>query len=198
MKKLTLIAAIFCLTTTANSQSYINAFVDQHVSCYGNHDGRIQCGGDNENYYFKLKGRKVTRYAASEFNNLAPGTYTITAYTIPQAFNVPTTSYLYLDTQIVLKVTTPKKLSIRFLRLSPNKGKSNGVLEAIIKGGTCELQPYLTTWSRIDVTPNILLNPVENFITYVPNITSGTYQLTIEDDRGCFLTKEYILKEKKN
>lgn len=186
MKKLILIAVLFCSKLQAQDTRCLTAYVDQEISCYGNNDGYIQANYSEPGATFTLKGYKFSQTNTSgTFQGLKAGTYTVKVN----------------NASIVLTVTQPKPLSIKFKFKRPTASGSvnvpngeiinneDGSIEATLSGGTAELQPYLTFWHK----DGILLNPEENYLTNLEGLSAGTYSLTIEDDRGCFLTKELKL-----
>lgn len=164
-----------CNQAKAQDTRCLTAYVDQDVSCYGNNDGYIQACYSEPGATFTLKGYKFSQTNTSgTFQGLKPGIYTVKVN----------------NASIVLTVTQPKKLGIKFKVVKPkNNPLMPGSIEATLSGGTAELQPYLTFWHK----DGILLNPEENYKTFMEGLSAGNYSLTIEDDRGCFLTKEVKL-----
>lgn len=196
MKKLlSLIIIIMMSTLCAKSQTFtLNAYLDQEVSCKGNNDGSIEADcSPSGSYTYKLTRTSV--YADSivnssngcRFQGLKPGTYKLVA-----------TSATGVKKTTTIKVTEPGLLKIKFaVDAAPTTNTStDGALVIDITGGTAILQPYLVTWMKGGVQVNDPLT--NNFATYLDGLSIGLYTVTIEDDHGCFLTKSYTLRKKKN
>jgi hypothetical protein len=181
MKKLLLIAVLFCSQVQAQDTRCLTAYVDQHISCNGNNDGYIQANYSEPNSVYTIKGYKFADTNTSgTFQGLKPGNYTVKVN----------------NASISLTVTQPKPLAIKFKVVKPTQtpapfgttpiDNEDGSIDATITGGVAENQPHLTFWHR----DGVLLNPEENYKTFMEGVSAGTYSLTVEDDQGCFLTKE--------
>ncbi len=186
MKKIILIAVLFCSQVQAQDTRCLTAYVDQHISCNGNNDGYIQANYSEPNATYTLKGYKFSQTNTSgTFQGLKQGNYTVKVN----------------NASISLTVTQPKALAIKFKVVKPTRtpptnvpvpfgttpiDNEDGSIDVTITGGTANLQPYLTFWHK----DGVLLNPEENYKTFMEGVSAGTYTLTVEDDQGCFLTKE--------
>lgn len=166
----------------------LNAYVDQHISCNGNADGYIQADVTPTGNYeitCKKSGKPAISNPSGYFKPLIPGTYKVVAKDLNTGETLSTK----------LKVTQPAKLKVKFV-VETNPTTSNltgGALSLIITGGAPIVQPYLVTWKNsAGVTLNSEMN---NFATYLDNLSADTYSVTIEDDNGCFLTKSFKLKK---
>ena len=164
----------------------LNAYIDQHISCYGNADGYIQAEcTPSGNYEFTLKRNKQPDIVnnTGTFKPLKPGTYKVYAVNTDDGEEMVSSK---------LKVTQPLKLKVKFEFISsPEIIDGVGTVQANITGGSPLLQPYLVTWK--DVNGNIMNDLLTNNFATVMDLPAGKYSVTIEDDNGCFLTKSFKL-----
>lgn len=197
MKKTIIAILLIGFTMGAHSQHFTTtAYVDQDVSCYGNHDGYIQVNNEparEDGYLFYCKKDRDTIVNKSgTFNHLAPGTYKVWVESMDGEHGP----------YFTLKVLTPKVLNVKFKPYKyPTIADPLGDLGIDITGGTQILQPYLVTWyqyiDKSKALTRILSSDENNMATYMPGVTAGNYKVIIEDDRGCFKTKDYLLRNKK-
>mgnify|MGYP003345403725 FL=1 len=188
MRKIILLLLLTTTQLLANSQDFkFNAFLDQEVSCKGNNDGSIQatCTPEGDYKYVISKKGFTDSNPSGFFRGLKPGTYKVSATNgkVTKKMNV--------------KVTEPKALTIKFVvEKYPTSQDDGGILTVNVSGGTQDLQPYLITWVN---SQGVTINsePGQNFSLSESNLPPDTYEVTIEDDHGCFLTKSYKLKKKK-
>ena len=195
MKKTILILSLMLVALFSNSQNLANfdmiALVDQQISCRGNNDGfiTVECypASVSYDYYLKL-GKDTIHNTNGQFHNLRNGTYKVW---VVNPMGVTKTATLKMD--------FVRKLTIDFMpQFYPKKtplNDSSGVLSINITGGTALLQPYLATWTDKNGT---ILNDLltNNYATTIENLPAGKYTVVVEDDRGCFATKSYLLKRK--
>ena len=80
----------------------------------------------------------------------------------------------------IIEVTEPEVLRIANVNVNQSKcyDDRNGAIELEIEGGT---KPFLYQWSTGATTKNLI------------GITSGDYELTVTDARGCEITASYTL-----
>ena len=188
IRKVMLLVLITMSQFVGKSQDFkLNAILDQEVSCKGNKDGSIQssCIPDGNYKYTISKSTFTQTNNSGIFRDLVPGVYKITATNgkVTKKMNV--------------KVTEPKALTIKFVvEKYPTSQDDGGILTVNVSGGTQDLQPYLVTWVN---SQGVTINsePGQNFSLSESNLPPDTYEVTIEDDHGCFLTKSYKLKKKK-
>ena len=69
---------------------------------------------------------------------------------------------------------------------------NDGALSVSVTGGTNYLQGDLTWWtnSNWDTINDMLTN---NFALFLSNLPADQYQVTVEDDNGCFASSSYVL-----
>ncbi len=207
MKKIILTLFIFVTSfLVINAQVTPNvvnltAYVDQTVSCYGNNDGRIEAtayptlpvvGGSNV-YYGNTYTYTLTNILTLEtytsvqmgvFTHLPPGLYSVQA-----ADSMNNVSNVVSG----LMVTQPAPLAVEWIvEQYPSTYTSyDGILTANITGGTADIQPYLTWWTEGwtgDTINNVYTN---NFAVTLDSLNQQVYQISIEDDNGCFLISEF-------
>jgi len=186
MKKTIFGILLFCLPIVVNAQLFTSeAFVDQHISCYGNNDGFIQIRNtppDDLTYlYYAKNGRDTIINTRGEFLHLKPGTYKVWS----------TNGVGQKGPNFTLTVLSPKALTAKFVTYKrPTMDDPFGDLSVEITGGTANLQPYLVSWYY----ESTLINPVENMKLDMINLPAGKYMVVIEDDRGCFLNRSFLFR----
>jgi hypothetical protein len=187
MKKI-LLALTLLIPVISQAQEFtFNSYVDQEVSCFGNNDGTIQSEASPVGKYMYSISRGTTFKDSNNsgtFYKLEPGTYKSCA------------SNGKVRKCVSLKVTQPKKLEINFVvNRYPTPSYNNGSLRVDLKGGTTDIQPYLVTWKNSSC--KIMNNEDQMYSVELDTLPADSYMITIEDDRGCFLTRSYDLLMKK-
>ena len=187
MRKI-LLSLILLIPTLSQAQEFnFKSYVDQDVSCFGNNDGTIQSEATPVGKYMYSISRGTTfkdSNTSGTFYKLEPGTYKSCV------------SDGKTKKCVSLKVTQPKKLEITFfVDRYPTPGDNTGTLRVNLKGGTTDIQPYLVTWKNSSC--KIMNSDDQMYALELDRLPVDSYIVTIEDDRGCFLTRSYDLIMKK-
>lgn len=112
MKKLTLIAVLFCSQVQAQDTRCLTAYVDQHISCNGNNDGYIQANY-TEPATYTLKGYKFSQTnTTGTFQGLKQGNYTVKVN----------------NASISLRVEQPAPLGVKFKAVKPTRTPPSNVI----------------------------------------------------------------------
>lgn len=187
MRKILLALALLIPVLSQAQEFTFNSYVDQEVSCFGNNDGTIQSEASPVGNYMYSISRGTTFKDSNNsgtFYKLEPGTYKSCG------------SNGKIKKCVTLKVTQPKKLDINFIvNKYPTINDNNGILAVELKGGTTEIQPYLVTWKNSSC--KIMNSEDQMYPIEMDKLPADSYIVTIEDDRGCFLTRSYDLLLKK-
>ena len=130
------------------------------VNCFGGTNGsvNITVSGGTTNYSFLWSNGAVTE----DLSSVATGTYTVT---VTDANNC-TISNSYT-------VTQPTALTVSVSTTSGSCNLANGSASAVVSGGT---PTYSYLWNTGAVTSSI------------SNLLSGTYTVTVTDNKGCTAT----------
>lgn len=157
---------------------------DQPVSCHGNNDASIQATANPSiNVVYSLTGPSgPASNMTGFFDNLAPGTYTVSS------------SDGSCSTQATITLLEPDSLDISFITDSTVSCYGNdGALSVNITGGTNVLQGYLTWWTNAagDTLNDVLTN---NFALSLSGLTAGNYNVAVEDDHGCFYSESTAIQ----
>ena len=206
MKKLLIALFILLGSMNINAQVIPNAvnltaYVDQPVSCNGNNDGTIQAtayptlpllGGQNLYYgntytYTLTNVLTLQTYTSAQmgtFTQLPPGTYSVQA-----ADNQGNVSNVVTG----LMVTEPDPIAVEWIveQYPSTFTASDGILTANITGGTNILQGYLTWWTEGWTGDTINDVYTNNFALTMTGLSQQVYQVSIEDDNGCFYISEF-------
>ena len=159
---------LLLISFSMNAQTLTGGKVD--ISCNGNNDGYIGVTSYPFTQCLYKCTNGVTKYCNTSggFYNLTAGTWIVSA----KGYN-----------------------SISFTIEEPPTWEANVVIEdscsvwLSISGGTAIIQPYVTTWKR-----NGVLLPFDVYSTYETNLLNGNYEVTIEDDRGCMITRLFTIQ----
>lgn len=205
MKRILIILLVlFGLTSNAQvipNTVNLTAYVDQTVSCYGNNDGTIQATAYPNTLLLYTTGLYYgNTYTYTLTNVLTMQTYT-SLYTglfrllSPGTYNVQAVDAQGNISNVVsgLMITEPDPIQVEwFVEQYPsNVLASDGILTANITGGTTNAQPYLTWWTEGwtgDTINDVLTN---NFALTMTGLSQQVYQVSIEDDHGCFYISEF-------
>lgn len=185
------ILILLILSNNLNAQSFTTtAYIDQQISCHGNNDGYISISAYlkpptiNAQFIYSLTSQDTSIYKTNGmFLNLSPNEYTVCA-TLNNESNCHVLNIIEPDSIIIIPNT----------EIPVSCHQNNGAISIEITGGTTNLQYYGITWKGSN--GNIINNPTEYFSTYEDNLSNDIYNITVEDDRGCFAEINYtILKE---
>ena len=167
-----------------DNSNYPNSFIlsvveEVPISCYGTNDAGLQA--------------TVT----------PAGTYTYTCYHPTMPSNSNTTGYfglLEVGTHTVIATDGSNSVSETITFINPDPldivfttdtmvscHGNDGTLSISISGGTTIVQPYLTWWTNT-ANPGVYLNNIVtiDYANSLSNLPAGNYNVTIEDDHGCF------------
>lgn len=101
--------------------------------------------------------------------------------TLPGDYNVTVLDANGCEAQANISLIAPPSLATSVTTVNPTCfGGNDGSISISVTGGTA---PYTYLWSTNDTTASIT------------NLTSGNYQLTITDAKGCELTETYVLED---
>ena len=140
--------------------------VAEDVTCNGNADGSIDlsvAGGIAPYTYLWSNGETT-----EDLSSLVPGTY---AVTITDSNACATTETYTISEPLTLAINHVKSDVTCF-------GSDNGSIDVTISGGNL---PYSYAWSTGASTEDI------------SNLSGGTYQLTVTDNKGCQVTKDITI-----
>lgn len=185
------ILILLLFSINSYSQSFTTtASIDQQISCHGNKDGYINIKAYptsliiNPEFIYSLSSQDTIMYNMhGSFFNLSANEYTVCAI-----LNNDSSCH-------TLTIIEPDSIVIRANTESPVIcGENNGAISIEITGGTTDLQSYVVTWKGS--AGNIINDATEYFSMFEDNLSNDTYNITVEDDRGCFAQINYaILKE---
>lgn len=197
MKKVLITLFILMMGITSFAQhtpATVYAYVDQIISCNGNHDGYIQAAlpfnhPEYDHLKFQLTDSATNTVIINGhggFFGLDKGIYTLTTFADGYTFNTVTG----------LEVLEPEPLAVEWfvMKRPAASTDSTGILGISVTGGTQELQPYLVTWIN-GWTAERLNDELNNFATSLEDLPYGTYQVEIEDDHGCYFISEFYFTE---
>ena len=129
------------------------------LECYNDNSGAVSLvvnGGATPYFYNWSNGSQ-----AGNLNNVAAGTYDVTV----------TDSNGCTD-QATATVSQPDELTASVVGTDVDcNGNMNGAANLTVDGGTT---PYLYSWSNSETTEDLT------------GLSGGTYDVTVEDDHGCF------------
>ncbi|MEX2483206.1 MAG: FG-GAP-like repeat-containing protein [Brumimicrobium sp.] len=141
----------------------------QDISCFGSNDGMIELDfGSNmpDTSFYDLTWS--TGDTSSTISSLSSGNY----------------SYYYLDSNgcgdtVDFFIDEPYPIDLQYL-ISHEVEGGDGSIQILLNGGTA---PYTTYLNGVEEQP-----PFEN-------LSSGIYELIVEDDNGCTITQEFVIEE---
>lgn len=157
------------VTIEAATEITISVVEQQNTSC-GEQNGmfRIVADGGQAPYSYNIGNGNVT---TTEFNGLAPGSYTIT---ITDANGCTNTRTIVLENSIALSAAIKNVVDVAC-------GQSNGSFTVEPSGGNA---PY-----KYDIGNGLTSTPTFN------NLTVGTYTVTVTDNSGCTTTEEVSIEQ---
>ncbi len=150
-------------------------------TCYKYNDAQISVvviGGYGK-YSYAWSKEGDTQFSRpntdSTIEKLEPGKYTVTVSDEGGA----------IITSDIFDITEPDLLEIKEENVIPVVcfGESSGTIDVSIVGGT---PPYTIVWNNGETTQDI------------QNLTTGTYIIQVEDDKGCFAEKHIAVRNQKN
>lgn len=146
------------VTITLNPEIILTSSVT-NVDCNGFSNGEIQviATGGTAPYQYQLDA--LPQVPSDLFTGLNAGTYTVT---VEDANGCTST--------LPVTITEPSALSVSLSQTAETCAGNDGSATAIVNGGT---SPYNYEWNTGAVTSSLT------------GITSGTYTVTVTDDRGC-------------
>lgn len=167
------------VTISAINMSDYNGF---EISCFGAQDGQIEVilSGGSGDYLYEWTGPNGFSSSTSTVDNLGPGIYEL-IITDTNGCEITTGE---------LEITEPDPLTLNDDVSDYNGfgiscfGGNDGFISLSPSGGTAE---YTITWSG----PNGFTATESR----IDNLEAGTYNLSLEDENGCFLTETYTLTE---
>ncbi len=141
----------------------INSITSNDISCYGGSNGSISIGATGGTGILQFSINNGQNFvAASVFNNLSAGTYSIV---IIDANNCVSTGNITLN--------QPDQLVLNSLEIPATCGNANGQIQTLVTGGTLPVQYSInngTTYQNQSV---------------FNNLAQGSYQILITDAEGC-------------
>lgn len=145
----------------------IDPIVNQ-ISCFGENDGSI-----NLNFVGGIAPINLVwsdgSTSGTTRNNLGPGTYTVTITDSKPC--VITETFIIIEPQ-------PLVLSATITNAFDCDNASSGAIDLLVSGGTA---PFVYSWSNGVATED------------QTNLSSGNYQVTVTDARGCVQTASYSI-----
>ncbi len=137
------------------------------ISCFGETDGTLTAlpiGGTGPFNYIWSPGGAT----GAILTNIGAGTYTVLMTDASECEDIN-----------IIQLTQPPALENQQLIITDaNEGQDNGAINVDINGGT---PPYSFAWFNDN---NELISTEED----LENVSSGNYQLEVEDDNGCEFT----------
>ena len=162
--------------TQPSALANVTASTVQNVSCFGGVDGIISVTtptGGTQPYSYSWNTVPVQNFQT--INNVAIGTYTVTVNDAHQC-NLVSSTQVTQPTQLTNVVANPLHAISCF-------GNSDGsVMVSNPSGGTA---PYSYSWNSTPVQTNDTAN----------NLASGTYTVTVTDNKGCAASSTTLLIE---
>lgn len=158
---------LLLISFSMQAQTLTGGKVD--ISCNGNNDGYIGVTSYPLNQCLYKCTNGVTKYCntTGAFYNLSAGVWIVSAKGYP---------------------------SISFTIEEPPLLEANVVIEdscsvwLSVSGGTANIQPHVITWKRNGIPFNS-----DPYSTYETNLVPGNYEVTIEDDNGCSITRLFTI-----
>ncbi len=155
----------------------LSVIEDQPISCFGNTDASLQATASPSGTYTYTVVSPDASTSSNQtgyFDQLMPGTHTV--YTTDGGCTTSGTIFFLEPDPLAITLVTDSMVSCL---------GNDGQLTACITGGTNILQGYLTWWTNAmgDTLNDVLTN---NFALTLGNLSAGNYNVSIEDDRGCF------------
>jgi len=160
----------FVIGNTGSPTSALASF--SNVSCFGGSNGSFTLNtfGGTPNYNYTLTPGNITS-GFGFFTNLTAQNYTVN---VMDALGCVTT--------VTLSISQPAPLTLTLSSVQPSCfGGNNGTITASAGGGS---GPYQY---NINSGPNQASN------VFTTNITSGAYNITVIDSKGCTLTQSVIV-----
>ena len=160
---------------------------DQPISCWQYSDASLQATASPTGTYTYTCVSPSAQSSSNQsgyFANLEPGTHTV--YASNGTCITSGTIYFVRPDSLNLTLVTDSMVSCL---------GNDGQLTACITGGTNVLQGYLTWWTKIGSSDT--LNDVfsNNFALTLSNLSAGQYNVSVEDDRGCFYNETASILE---
>lgn len=157
---------LFAISTKA--QTLTGGKVD--ISCYGNNDGYIGVTTYpiTQCLYKCTNGSVKYCNTSGAFYNLTAGTWIVSTK------GYPSISFTIAEPPLLEAIAVMDDSCTIWLSIS---------------GGTAIMQPYVTTWKRNGIAFN-----TDNYSTYETNLLQGNYEVIIEDDLGCTITRLFTIE----
>jgi Pregnancy-associated plasma protein-A/Secretion system C-terminal sorting domain/Ig-like domain CHU_C associated/SprB repeat len=158
-----------CSSVIVNSLNSIAVYANATTTCSGSANATITANvvGGSGPYQFKLNNGAFN--TLNVFNNLGPGTYTITAIDVNLITNIVTATVVNSSLAITLGGTS-----------AASAAACNGTLVGTASGG---VSPY--TYSLNAAAYNATFN--------YTNMCSGAYTLCVKDAKGCIVCNNYTV-----
>ena len=174
------------------TEFYVKAMVQKHVTCYGYTDGEISfqySDNKNGNEYiseWKVDGNKLNPIPTQQdgiYKNLPAGLHTITFH------------HDGGDYQLTAMINQPKKLEVSMHSINVTCAESaDGQISVDVKGGT---EPYTYDWgdgNTYQTRNNLSATTPMDDAKYA---YKDVYTVTVKDDNGCTANGEAIIKKPK-
>ena len=148
----------------------------EQIECFGDNNGSItvEANGGTSPYTYSLDGG-VTNQNSPMFENLGPGTYTVTVTDANDCTFALQAGTIIEPSELVANIDSVTNV------LCANE--STGSIDLDVTGGT---QPYTYLWNNSATTQDL------------NNIAAGTYSVTITDANGCTVSTNATITEPAN
>jgi len=188
MKKL-LFLIIILIPMMMKAQTFNFKTQVDNISCNGFTDGSIHIDAVPAGDYTYTITRTTFKdtNTTGVFTDLCAGVYKVS---IISGKTVKTTK---------LTIVEPNKIVVKFVvNKYPIKNYTTGSMTIISTGGVSLLHPISPALTS-DLTDGYIQLTYSGKASefYVDNLVADTYQVMVEDDNGCRITKSFVLKNKK-
>ena len=166
------------ITVSEITPLIIGASVSQNIGCFAGDNGEISttAQGGTPTYlylwrYDDLNGNSSMLPSSNDMvSNAKAGTYFLT---VSDMNNCQKTTSVTMSEPEEILVQVDPIMNLCF-------GEKNGVITSSVFGGT---KPYLYAWGKEN--NNGIVEPLIPNTTSIENLSSGTYYLTVSDDKNC-------------
>jgi len=155
-----------------------------HISCNSNNDGAIDIivSGGTPGYTYTWTGPSGFTANTEDITGLEPGDYTVV---IVDSTGICTLTETYTITELPLLTISANLSDYNGYEISCN-GTNDGTINVTAGGGS---GIYTYNWTTVDGSGLIPTNEDQS------DLTAGTYEITITDSTGCFITESYTLSQ---
>lgn len=159
-------------TITEPDDLVITIDLEKDITCFGDADGAIALtiSGGTSTYTYSWTKNGVPFATTQDLSSLSPGVYVVSVSDSNSCG--PKTATFTITEPPVLSLNLASQTNVLCF------GEATGAIDVTVDGGTPGVSGYTFAW----IGPNGFSSSSQNLTA----ILSGTYNLTVTDDSGCF------------